>query len=566
MIKSYKQSKSYKYSKAVISGKIVASKFIIKQAERYLKDLQRKDLYFDLEWHHKVSMWFEKVCYVPELLAPVELPLPHAFWLEQVHCLRFKKNKRRKYTQAYIQVARKQAKTFYAANNALFELIIGSDNRPEIMCGANSHEQAVICTKMMGDIVRCSPALKEMLDDKKLTFFTWQKDVIGMHYDDGEGRVGSIKAMSRDPGDGGNPSVTVVDELHEAKDLKLLETMKSGQGLRQNPMAVIITSPGNDKDAPCYSTLRDTSVKILDGVIEDDRFLPILFELDNESDWDNIKELRKSNPMMDYMDTLEPYLLDRIKQAKNIGGEIEVNVKIKNCGIWVDAAEVWIQHETILKNNHGITNEDLLGLPCYAGLDLAKAFDLNALALFFPDVKPGIHAVKMLYWIPTDKINNHRDHVDYRRWVDQGWMIEQPGNAANLLDVGRDIIREIEKYDLKIFGYDSRYAYSGIIPMLVESGYEDRMRTVGQGFALSPAVTESTQWLLHHKMDLMHNPVLYWNLANVAMRVGDQGDMFPSKAKSGKGKIDGVSAKMTAICEYLVANVEIEGETFVIGV
>jgi hypothetical protein len=32
--------------------------------------------------------------------------------------------------------------------------------------------------------------------------------------------------------------------------------------------------------------------------------------------------------------------------------------------------------------------------------------------------------------------------------------------------------------------------------------------------------------------------------------------MFPSKGKSGSGRIDGVSAMMTAICEYLVANVE----------
>ena len=54
MIKSYKESKSYKYSLAVISGKILASKFIIKQAKSYLEDLENDDYYFDLEWHNKV--------------------------------------------------------------------------------------------------------------------------------------------------------------------------------------------------------------------------------------------------------------------------------------------------------------------------------------------------------------------------------------------------------------------------------------------------------------------------------------------------------------------------------
>ena len=46
MIKSYKESKSYQYADAVVNGDIVASKFIIKQAKRYLKELERDDLYF----------------------------------------------------------------------------------------------------------------------------------------------------------------------------------------------------------------------------------------------------------------------------------------------------------------------------------------------------------------------------------------------------------------------------------------------------------------------------------------------------------------------------------------
>lgn len=551
MIKSYKESKSYKYAKDVISGKIVASNFIIKQANRYINDLKRDDLYFDLDWHKKVIVFFEQICYVPELAAPVELPLPHAFWIEQVHCLRYKKNKKRKYKQAYIQVARKQAKTFYAANNALFELILGEDNKPEIMCGANTREQAVLCTKMIGHVIGCSPELKELKADKKLTLFTWQKEVTGVHYDNGNGREGKIEAMPKDPGDGGNPSVTVVDELHEAKDLKLLETMKSGQGLRRNPLALIITSPGHNKDAPCYSVLRDTAVKILDGVIENDNFLPILFELDNEEDWDNIDQLIKSNPMMDYMDTLEDFLLDRIQEAKDIGGETEVNIKIKNSGIWVDAATTWISSEIVKANNHNIQESELLGKECYLGIDLAKGEDLNACALLFPNIRENIHAIKMMYWIPSDKVKTNRDHVDYTRWIQKGFMIQQDGNVADHTLISKDIINEISKYNVKSIGFDSRFAYAGIIPALAHAGYEDLLNPVGQGYSgLSAAVVQMFNWMKREEMDLMHNQVLYWNLANVVMKVGDEGDQIPSKGKSNM-KIDGVSASLTAIAEYL---------------
>lgn len=559
MIKSHKESKSYKYAIGVTTGKIVASRFIIKQAERYLNDLKRSDLCFDLDWHKKVSVFFENICYVPELSAPVELPLPHAFWIEQIHCLRYKKSKKRKYKQAYIQVARKQAKTFYAAVNALFELILGEDNKPEIMCGANSRDQAVLCTKMMGDLITCSPELKELKAEKKLTVFTWQKEVTGVHYDNDNGRVGKIEAMPKDPGDGGNPSVTVVDELHEAKDLKLLETMKSGQGLRRNPLALIITSPGHNKDAPCYSILRDTAVKILEGSIDNDNFLPILFELDNEEDWDKIDELVKSNPMMEYMDTLEDFLKDRIQEAKDIGGETEVNIKIKNSGIWVDAATTWIQSEIVKANNHDIKPDELVGKDCYLGIDLAKAEDLNACALLFPNVRPNIHAVKMMYWIPSDKVNNNRDHVDYTKWIQQGFMIKQDGNVADHYLISQDIITEIKKYNVKAIGFDSRFAYAGIIPALAHAGYEEILSPVGQGYSgLSSAVVQMFNWMKRSEMDLMHNQVLYWNLANVVMKIGDEGDQIPSKGKSSM-KIDGVSATLTAIAEYLRKGAEPQG-------
>lgn len=556
MIKSYKEAKSYKYSKAVVSGNILASKFIIKQAKEYLKDLQRDDLYFDLEWHNKVSVFFEKICYVPELASPVELPLPHAFWIEQIHCLRYKASGRRKYTQAYIQVARKQAKTFYAAVNALFELIMGSDMSPQIMCGANNRDQAIICTDMMGRIIKCSPKLRHLMTEGVIELFTYRKKTTEIVYDDGAGRIGRIEAMPRDPGDGGNPSIAIIDELHEAKDLSLLETMKSGQGLRKNPMAVIITSPGHDKDAPCYSVLRDKAVKILDGIIDDDSFLPILFELDDESDWDNINELEKSNPMMPYMATLKPYLESRILEAKDTSsGTVAVNIKIKNCGIWVDSATTWIDSEIIKANNHGITNDELLDKICFLGIDLAKGEDLNAVALFFPNVRPNIHCIKMMYWIPSDKVANHRDHVDYRSWINRGLMIMQDGNVADHKLMSKDIIDEIAKYKVKSIGFDARLAYAGIVPDLAHAGYEDRLMSVGQGFTLTTGVIQMENWLKRFEMDLMNNSVLYWNLANTVMKVGDQGDSFPSKAKSGN-KIDGVSASLTAIMEYLRVGAE----------
>ena len=560
MIKSYKQSKSYEYATKVVSGKIVASKFIIQQAKRYLVDLERDDLYFDLKWHNKVYMWFEKVCYVPELNAPVPLPLPHAFWLEQLHCLRYKENKRRKYKIAYIQVARKQFKTFYAACNSLFGLIWGEDKNAQIMCGANSRDQAIICTEMMGKIIKKSPILKEYQDDGKIETFTQKKKVTEILYDNPDednpenSVLSRVEAMPRDMGDGGNPSEVIIDEFHEATDMSLLETMKSGQALRKEPLILVITSCGFNKESPCYTNLRDKSVKILNGTVEDDRFLPIMFELDKESDWDKQEELIKSNPMIPYWETLAGYLEDRVAEAK-LDPTTEVGVKIKNCGIWVDAPETWLSSDLLLQNNHGITEEELLGKDCYTGLDLAKSDDLNAFAMVFPDVRPGITCVKMMFWIPKDKVNQNRDHVDYRRWVQQGYMIMQDGNVADHMKIAQDIIKEVKKYNLISFGYDAKYAIMAILPMMADAGYEAELKPVGQGFTLSPAVVQMQNEIKLKQFDLMDNKVLLWNFSNTVMAMGQQGDQYPAKNKSGN-KIDGVSALLTGYTEVMRLNAE----------
>ena len=565
-IKSYKESKSYRYALDVLSGKILASKYIKKQAIRYLADLKRADLYFDLDWWYKLNVFFEEILYVEELRKPSPVLPPHSFWLEQLHCLRRKDTGFKKYTFVYCQFARKQAKTFMAAGNALFELLVGADPSPHIMCGANSREQAIYCTNMMGKLVRNSPELRDIWDQNsgELRIHRHAGNTHKVLYLTDE-RDGHIIAMPKDPGDGGNPSLTIIDEFHEAKNLSLLETMSSGQGLRTEPLVVVITSPGVDKSAPCYTVLRKKATDVLDGHIDDDYFLPIMFELDDESEWKNIDMLIKSNPCMPYMPTLKPFLIKRIKEAQTLGGEMEAFIKIKNCGIWVDAAKVWIQHETVIKNNHGITDEELIGKDCYTGLDLSKGEDLNAFVMFFPNVRPGIHAVKSMFWIPEDKVNDNKDLVDYRKWVQMGLMIKQEGNTAQHVLIARDILNEISKYNVVSFGYDAKYAIMAILPMMEQAGYEEKLVPVGQGFTLSPAVVQCTDMMKKHELDLMGNEVLYWNFSNTVMKIGDQGDPYPSKVKS-QNKIDGVSALLTGMTEYFRLNAEPEYKPFVITI
>ncbi len=544
--KQVKQTKSFIYSQKVIDGKIISCEFIKKACKRFQHDLTRDDLIFNLIEVEKITFWFEKIIYVPELKKPVKLPLPHAFWLQQIYGFYYKESGERRFKEMLLQVARKNAKTFYAAAISLYELIAGLDDFPMIMQGANSREQALICTRQTGRLIEKSPVLQELLNNSlHIRYHGGEANKIFLKDVEKEGK---IEAMPKDPGDGGNPSMYVIDELHETEHLLLIETMKSGQGARMNPLGLIISSPGVHKNWPLYTVFREESIKILDGVIDNDRFLALLYEQDKEEDWDNPEFYEKANPMLPYSKTMRSYLDDRIKDAKNKGGATMASVKIKNCGVWVDSAVTWVDSRVINENEHDISYDDLLGKECYTGIDLSKAKDITAIGYLFPNIKKGVHAYYVQSHIPEDKLNSTEDHVDYRKWNEEGWLIVHPGNVIDHDIVSDKALEFMKKVNVKGVGFDVKYAYSGVITTIAKAGYEEICTPTAQGYKLSPAVVTAEAALEKKQYHFFKNPVTRWHFSNVVMKIGDQGDYFPTK-EGGHNKIDIVSAYLTAETE-----------------
>ena len=60
----------------------------------------------------------------------------------------------------------------------------------------------------------------------------------------------------------------------------LLNALESDQAARQEPLIFCITTAGFKMNGPCYQQLRKTGTQILEGVINDDGYLPFIFEID----------------------------------------------------------------------------------------------------------------------------------------------------------------------------------------------------------------------------------------------------------------------------------------------
>ena len=543
-------TKAEQYAELVESGQILVGENIKKAVKRFKSDLKRDDLIWDVKWIDKINYFGEEIVYIPELRQKNKIPLPHAFWIEQIYGWRYKETGERRFREAYIQVARKGFKSFYAGMVSLIELLLFDETYPEIMHGANSRDQALICTGKTGEIIKKSPELRYLWmgkDNKPnsgpLKIYTHKEETIKITYEDAR-RRGKIEAMPKDPGDGGNVSCGVVDEYHEAKEAKLLETIKSGQGQRKHPLTIVITSPGHNKDGPCYQ-MREKAIGVLDGIIDNDRMLAVPFELDSESERLDLKMWEKSNPMVHYSDTLWPFLKERKKEAESVGGSEAVNIYIKNAGLWMDQASIWIPSETIRENNAEIHEERLLGEVCGVGVDLSAGGDLNAFVIVFPDID-GQMVVKSHFWIPEKRIREQRfDEVDYKRWVDKGYITVFEGNTVEYNVMAEYMAKEMDKYQVLTLACDPAYL-SGLATYLQDSGYSKMIEKVGQGYFLSESINYIEHWMHKKQFNFMNNSVLMWNLSNVEIKFGQKGDKMMVKDKKTK-RIDGATALSTAI-------------------
>jgi len=147
--------------------------------------------------------------------------------------------------------------------------------------------------------------------------------------------------------DGYNSNCFILDEAHEQPDSRLWDVMCSSQGMRENPLAIIITTAGFNMFGFCYG-YRKTCLEILSGVKEDDSQFTAIYTLDDDDDWQDENVWIKANPSMGTT-VYKDYLAQQVKKAKN-NSSLEVGTRTKNFNQWLSSSEIWINNNILLEN------------------------------------------------------------------------------------------------------------------------------------------------------------------------------------------------------------------------
>lgn len=554
-----KDIKAYHYADDVLSGNIIACNHIHLACKRFMSDLDRDDIYLDFEEINMVTNFFEKILYLPEKNEPVELPLFQAFALQNLYGFKYKKTGLRRFRNVLIEVARKNAKTYFAAGISLYELLCGGEKFPYIMNGANSRDQALLCTDMVGRLVRSSPELQELEESGALRLFSYGEVFKKIVFHNPNGGKGTIEAMPKNPGDGQNPSIGIVDELHEADNNVLIRKIKSGWGQRTQPYCLVISSQGHNKTpvSPLYGILRKRAIDMLTGKVEDDRNFAMLFEQDNNDDWDNPDCIEKANPMCLYTPGLKEDVLNDINEAKIEGGFTEVDVKTKRCGVWTDVASVWIEDSIWVANNDvRLKVEDLKGEKCWGGLDLSSTRDLTSFCALFQLELWGETKYPLLNWNWSP--SEYRNKIDYTKWIQNGYIRTIDGNHIDQSFIFRDLLEIFEMYKFQKLNYDKHLA-DWLAPMMSDTGLAVTPLNM-QGYQISQSIKELERAILGKKVIHFDNPVMRWANGNTMPKIDAKGNLQLIKENE-YNKIDPMVAAALSFDAMLSDKAEVKIES-----
>ena len=531
--------KGVKYAEDVVAGRIVACQWVKLACRRFLDDIGSQDFYLDENKYKAVTTFMGVLKHYASDAAgkPFVLEGWEDFIVLNLFCLYRVDTKRRKYKSAHISVARKNGKTSLAAALGLFGLVGDCEPAASVIMAANSREQAHL------DYDAAS-AFARQLDPKRKNLKVLRNEITFQKNN------ASLKVISADAstGDGLNPSMVILDELHEAKDSKLFDVLRSGMGFRQQPLMLSITTAGYNITGFCHE-YEDYCKEVLSGQKMDDTLFALLYTLDDGDDWTDEKNYIKSNPNWG-VSVRKDFLSEEVNKAKN-SPSLEVGVRTKNLNQWVSSSMVWIPEHSVRKCLKKLDMSDFIGKNnylVYIGFDLAAVSDLTCVTFLFIDPETEEYFFKNYYYLPRTALEGKYNSQLYDMWAKKGYLILTDSETTDYNYIKNQILYWYGHLDVQGVFYDSWNA-TQLINDLTNEGLPMQAYSQSIGNFNRPT-KEIERLILSSKVTMDDNPINRWCFDNVELKVDLNGNAKPVGDHE-KRKVDGVISMLNALGGYL---------------
>ena len=526
------------YWNKIQSGEVVACRRLIQQYQKLIDELDnpRDPWVFDLEKANKPIEFIERFCKHSKgkwIGKPVKLELFQKAKIQAVYGFVHKDTGMRRCREVFTLVGRKNGKSTEKAATGNYMMIGDGEGGAEVYSVATKKDQARIVFAEAVNMVAQSPALSKHVRKRKTDLYfpvTFSK----------------FEPLASDSNslDGLNTHYCIMDELHAIKDRNLYDVMKQSMTAREQPILDMITTAGFVREC-IFDSIYTYACNVLDGIVDDERFLAFIYELDDRSEWTDFRMWEKANPGLG---TIKSYdeLAANVERAKN-DPDFLPTVLTKDFNVRDTVAGTWLTFDQI--NNEETFNIEELR-DCYAvgGVDLSSTTDLSCATLLI--MKQGSDKKYCLqqYFLPEELLEQRvkEDKIPYDKWVQRGLLTLCEGNKVNYSDVTAWFVRMYQEYGIRPLwiGYDPWNSQYWIEEMK-NMGFN--MVVVRQGAqTLSQPMKEMGADLCAKKINYGNNPALKWCLTNTNVKRDDNDNIRPVKGQNNRQRIDGAVSLLIA--------------------
>lgn len=524
------------YYQGIQNGSIVVGRWIRLFYEYIVKGLQSQSFFFDQKKANRAIRFIETFCHHCEGrddLLKLEL------WQKAILSVIFGivgADGLRQFREIVVVIARKNGKSLFAAAIIAYCMFLDGEYGAKVFCVAPKLDQADLVYSAFWQTIQKEPELASLIKRRKSDYYM-------------ESTNSSVKkiAFNAKKSDGFNPHLTVCDEIASwpgAPGLKQYEVMKSALGARSQPLILSISTSGYENEG-IYDELIKRCTRFLLGDSKERRLAPFLYMIDDIEKWNDINELRKSNPNLGVSVSVD-YLLEEIAVAE---GSLSKKAEFltKYCNIKQNSSQAWLTTQDVEKAcGSGIRLEDFRDCYCVGGIDLSRTTDLTACTVVIE--KERKLYVFAQFFLPAERLEKAtaRDGLPYAIYVERGLLKLSGDNFVDYHDCFewfRELIEQYQIYPLKV-GYD-RYTAQYLVQDMAQYGFH--MDDVFQGFNLTPVIRETEGLMRDGAFCIGDNDLLKVHLLDTALKVEAESGRCKSVKMSANAHIDGTAALLDAM-------------------
>jgi phage terminase large subunit-like protein len=476
----------------------------------------------------------------------------------------------RKYRRAYVEIPKKNGKSFLIGGLPIYHLLTEDVRRPEAYGAAATMKGAEAVFKAAVELIDANDTLKKRLRVLKANKRILLRDGTGFY------QVVSTEPKSVS---GVEPSLLLIDELHRWKGQKAEDVWSElwgGQISRAEPLGIMTTTAGSEDESLLWNNEREFAKAVLSGESEAPSYYASIYQADERrvaeetGYWESREARVVANPShVDRGGFLrDEAIVEELAKAQKQSRRSEYlryHLGIKVSGTqenaidipqWIESTKAggvdlrtWPTYDAELL----VRKWNLIERPCVLGIDASWSIDLSAVAAVFPPTEDDIWRALLWYWMPRDRVEERRtkDQQPYDQWVKRGFITDCPGNAIDYDSIKARIRWCCQMFDVRAAAYD-KWNFRATAMDLLDEGLP--MVEVSQNFS---QLSEPTKTLLgsylNQKLWHGNNPVLLFNARSLALQYDRKDNVQPAKPERLKSKkrIDGIAAMITAMNQGL---------------